>query len=100
MIIVRDVINQEILRNNNLIQYYEKIINDSPKGSIDVREISNEKYLYLKYRENGKVVTKYCGKVDECIYLIDLIDKRNHAKNILKKLKNERKVLERMCSLL
>ncbi len=100
MIIVKDVIMQEIERNDKLIQYYSSIIFEAPRGSIDIREVSNEKYLYLKYREKNKIISKYCGKLNENLTLIYLIDKRNHAKKMLKRLKKEKKLLERMAEMI
>ena len=84
MLLVKKIIEQEQERNNKMILHYQNIIQIIPKGSIEIRSISGVKYIYFKYREGEKVVSKYYGKLCENDNIYELVDKRNHAKIILK----------------
>lgn len=96
MFIIKEALKKEMEKNCYLIKYYTSILEVYPKGSIDIREHSNEKYLYIKYREKDKIITKYCGKLDENLHIVEMIEKRNHAKDMLKKLRNEKKLLKKL----
>ena len=100
MFIVKEALKKEMEKNEYLVKYYSSIIEQTIKGSIEIREYSNEKYLYIKYREKDKIVTKYCGKLDGNIHVIQEIEKRNHAKDMLKKLLEEKKLLKKMEALI
>ena len=54
----------------------------------------------LDYSGTEKVVSKYYGKLCENDNIYELVDKRNHAKIILKKLYIEKNKLERMSKIL
>ena len=42
MLIVEEIIQQELKRNENMINIYSDIIDNSPKGTIEIKKISNE----------------------------------------------------------
>ena len=100
MLIVEEIIQQELIRNENMINIYSDIIDNSPKGTIEIKKISNEEYLYLKYREDTRVISKYCGKLCDNIQLVEQIEMKKHAKVLLKKLKEENIKLRKMVELL
>lgn len=100
MLIVEEIIQQELKRNENMINIYSDIIDNSPKGTIEIKKISNEEYLYLKYREDTRVISKYCGKLCDNIQLVEQIEMKKHAKVLLKKLKEENIKLRKMVELL
>ena len=83
-----------------MINIYSDIIDNSPKGTIEIKKISNEEYLYLKYREDTRVISKYCGKLCDNIQLVEQIEMKKHAKVLLKKLKEENIKLRKMVELL
>ena len=60
-------------------------------GGIIKREISSHEYYYLHYRDNGKVKSKYLGRVNE--YNIDGLEielkQRKNIEGILKRLVQE-----------
>ena len=47
----------------NLKKGIEKKLLNLPVGSIKEREISGNKYYYLQYRKDKKVIQKYLGKI-------------------------------------
>ena len=84
-----------ILKEKNRIEYqleeYRKNIKDLPKGTLLGRKGRNgQLYYYLKYRDAGKVVSKYIGKDVED--LSDKISKRKHIDAMIKLLEEELKI--------
>lgn len=62
-------------------------------GSIEVRDVSNSKYIYIHYREDGLRSTKYVGEYSE--ELVNLIIKNNiEAKQIKKEIRRQKKELQ------
>lgn len=64
MAIIGGVLQEELERVKSNIVSYEKLLSKCQKGTVVVQTISGGEYAYLKYRENGKVVSKYLGKPD------------------------------------
>ena len=92
--IINLVVKNEALRNGEMIQQYEKLISELPKGSLICRK--NE-YYYLKYRKNGKVHDDYVGKDKERISKIkEQIEQRKHYEKMLSALKREQKVINKI----
>ena len=84
-----------ILREKKRIEYqleeYRKIIKELPKGTLLGRKGRNgQLYYYLKYRDDGKVISKYIGK--EAGDLPDKIEKRKHIDAMIKSLEEELKI--------
>ena len=84
-----------------LIEYdpasdYQKIKQGTPKGSVEIKSINEEKYIYLKYRESDKIVSKYYGKYSENLELIEKIQKRKHVESMIKRITKEIKNIERI----
>lgn len=92
--LIESVIHREANRNAQMIQQYELLVSDLPKGTIICRK--NE-YYYLKYRENGKVCDKYLGKESEKLEEIrEKIALRKHYEEMLVALHQERKAIQRI----
>ena len=91
--IIRGVLEEELERNSRIKIRYMDEIEQLPKGSILLREIGNQEYYYLKFRENKKVVSKYIGQKNEVDIkeLEEKIKKRKHIEAILKNLVLEEK---------
>lgn len=88
---IHSVIQNEALRNEQMILEYEARLSELPKGSLICRK--NE-YYYLKYRENGKVCEKYIGKESSTTEEIrEKIELRRHYMKMLSKLKREQKTI-------
>ena len=61
----------------------ESRINKMVHGSIEIREKNNKKYIYVHFRENGRVVSKYVGEYSNELY--NLILENNKLINEYKK---------------
>lgn len=92
--IINSVVKNEALRNSKMIQQYEKLIIELPKGSLICRKNG---YYYLKYRKNGKVCDDYIGKDKERISQIkEKLEQRKHYEKMLSVLKQEQKVINKI----
>lgn len=93
--IIDTVIKNEALRNNQMIEQYEKRIADLPKGTLILRK--NE-YYYLKYRnQEGKVCDDYIGKDSEKVADIrEKLERRKHYEKMLATLKQEQKTIQKI----
>lgn len=93
--IIDAVIKNEALRNNQMIEQYEKRIADLPKGTLILRK--NE-YYYLKYRnQEGKVCDDYIGKDSEKVADIrEKLERRKHYEKMLATLKQEQKTIQKI----
>ena len=64
-------------------------------GSVEIRENNNNKYLYIHYREEGRLLTKYVGEYQDELY--NLILKNNvRAKEIKRDIKDINKRLKEL----
>ena len=94
IMIIDSVVRNEALRNNEMIQQYENLISNLPKGSLICRK--NE-YYYLKYRKNGKLYDEYIGKNPEIVTKIkEQLAKRKHYEKMLSELRQEQKAIEKI----
>lgn len=93
--IINSVIKNEALRNSQMIEQYEKLIEKLPKGSLILRK--NE-YYYLKYRdETGKVCDEYLGKDSSKVKDIrEKLEQRKHYEKMLASLKREQKTIHKI----
>lgn len=64
-------------------------------GTLEVRESGNKKYIYVHYREEGILVTKYVGEYSSELYNV-ILENNNIAKELKKKLKEVNKELKRL----
>lgn len=62
-------------------------------GSIEVREKENGKYLYVHFRQDGVLSTKYAGEYSDVLYNL-IINNTGHAKKIKKRIKEINKQLK------
>ena len=63
MAMVFDVLEEEKQRLLSLKAKYRQRLTELPKGSISRKKRRNREYLYLAYRESGKVKFEYIGPV-------------------------------------
>ncbi len=82
----------------SLLQKKEALLHELSSltyGSVEIRENDNNKYLYIHYREEGRLQTKYVGEYQEELY--NLILKNNvRAKEIKRKTKEINKRLKEL----
>lgn len=98
MSIIKDVLTEEHDRLKKLKQKYIQEIQLLPKGAITKKIRKNSFYLYLTYRENKKVISKYIGnwESEKVKSVIDKIEQRRLLEDKLKKVYNNLKELERV----
>ena len=64
-------------------------------GSVEIRESGSNKYLYVHYREDGRLLTKYVGEYSDELY--NLILKNNiRAREIKKNINKITKSLKKL----
>lgn len=97
MTIATQIIDRELERNMRMILEYENELSKLPRGKLIIKKINSYSYFYLKFREGKKVVTKYIGK-DNCDVsaLQEQLDKRKHIEEMLRRLKSEKRELEKL----
>jgi hypothetical protein len=64
MALVFDILEEEKRRLLSLKARYEQQLSELPTGSLSRKKRWNREYLYLAYRESGKVKFEYVGPVD------------------------------------
>lgn len=67
----------------------------SYSGSIDIKVINGEKYIYLRKRENGKLKSQYIGKYSDELYGF-ILRNLTEAKEINKVIRKINKELEKL----
>ena len=55
----------EIMNLLQVKQNLTKELNNLVYGSIEIRENSSNRYIYVHYRENGILLTKYVGEYSD-----------------------------------
>lgn len=96
--VIIGMLEEELSRNKKITLRYEMELSDLPKGSIVKRKIGSNEYYYLSRRIGQKVVTEYLGKYGE-VKITELekkIEQRRYVETIIKRLKTEKKEIERM----
>lgn len=92
--IIKSVVKNEAERNERMIQRYEALITELPKGTLICRR---KEYYYLKYRQDGKVHDDYIGKAPEVIADVkEKLAQRKHYKKMLAALRQEQKAITKM----
>lgn len=80
----------ELLQSKQIL---EKELSLLAYGSVEIRENNNNKYIYVHYREDGVVLTKYVGEYSDNLYNLVLNNSikakeiKKHIREITKKLK-------------
>lgn len=96
--VIAGVLTEELERNEKiLIRYYEEL-SKLPKGSLMLRKVNDREYYYLKYRDDGKVVSKYLGPKDRVNIeeVKKAINKRKEMVTVIKRLEDEKKEISKM----
>jgi len=73
----------------------ESILKNMLFGAIEIRKTNNKDYIYLHYRDNGTLLTKYVGEYSKELH--ELILKNNiEARRIKKEIKKIKKELDNL----
>jgi hypothetical protein len=94
MSILKQVLIEELERNNHFIDSAEKEISQLPIGYISKKNINNKTYFYYQWREGEKIKSEYIKKKD--VQNLDKkIKRRKELEEAVLKAKNENKRIER-----
>ena len=80
----------------NLLQSKQtltKELNDLIYGSVEIREKDSNKYIYVHYREDGILLTKYVGEYSDNLYNL-ILNNSIKAKELKKEIKKIEKQLK------
>lgn len=94
--IIRIMLKDEYDRTLRMIKSYRDELQKYPIGSPVIRKHSNNSYMYLAYRDNGKVINKYIGNINsEKVKKLEKdLMKRKYLSDVLSKMEFERKEIE------
>ena len=70
-------------------------LNSMYYGSIEIREKDGKQYIYVHFRQDGVLTTKYVGEYSDVLYNL-VINNTNHAKELKKRLKEINKDLKEL----
>lgn len=98
--IIKDILNEELGNSLRMKDRYEQELSKLPVGSLAVRNIKGNKYAYRIYRDNGKFVAEYKGRLsemseEEIAKWRDVKKKRAGYRSSLSQLKKEIAFLKR-----
>lgn len=93
---IRIMLKDEYDRTLRMIEIYRDELQKYPIGSPVIRKHSNNSYMYLAYRDNGKVINKYIGNInsEKAKKLEKDLMKRKYLSDVLDKMEFERKEIE------
>ena len=87
-----------IMQEKQRIEYmrdkYLKELNHLPKGTISEKKSGERIYYYLKYRDGGKVISRYISK-DTIEEVRAQVEKRKHVEAMIKSLQEELAIANR-----
>ncbi len=93
---IRIMLKDEYARTLRMIESYRDELQKYPIGSPVIRKHNNNSYMYLAYRDNGKVINKYIGNINsEKVKRLEKdLMKRKYLSDVLDKLEFEKKEIE------
>lgn len=85
------------LELNNLLNMKEKLkqkLESMIYGTVEIRESDNKKYIYVHFRDNGRLRTKYAGEYTDELY--NLISNNNlEVKEVKKEIRKIDRILKK-----
>ncbi len=95
MNLIINTVLQEKQRIDYMLEKYQALLANLPKGTISEKLVNGNTYYYLKYRDGKKVVSKYISKKD-IEGLRQQIEKRHHVEAMIKSLQEEQQLAEKV----
>lgn len=94
MNMILTTIMQEKQRIEYMREKYQEELDRLPKGTISEKKSGEKVYYYLKYRDGGKVVSRYISKsaIDE---VRTQVEKRKHIEVMIKSLQEELAIVDK-----
>ncbi len=95
MNMIINTVMQEKQRIVYMIEKYREALLSLPKGSLSERRVGTKTYYYLKYREGGRVISKYVP-VDRADEIRDGVERRRHTETMLVSLQKEKDLADKI----
>ena len=76
-------------------QFLEKELQSLAYGSVEIRENDSNKYIYVHYREDGLILTKYVGEYSDELYNL-ILNNSIKAKELKKQIREISKKLKQL----
>lgn len=94
---VKNVLQEEHDRLQELCRKYSGIIESLPKGTISIKKRNRCEYLYLANRRGGKVKFSYIGPVasEDARNIMEQVSLRKSYEQKLKQVKDDIKEIEK-----
>ncbi len=95
---LKNIIQEEYERLKALSEKYRAEIGSLPKGSLSVKKRNQKEYLYLAYRQKGKIRFEYVAPADSerAETTIRDIKLRKKYENKLKQVKTDLREIEKV----
>ena len=81
-----------LLQNKQLLEHE---LQSLAYGSVEIRENDSNRYLYVHYREDGVVLTKYVGEYSDDLYNL-ILNNNIKAKDLKKQIREINKKLKQL----
>ena len=96
--VLKGVLEEELERNLRKQAVFQNELSKYPKGSLCIVDIHSDKYVYRKYRDKNKVISKYIGSIESEDAKKAFEDRVKYIryKQDLKDLKEEEKRIKKM----
>lgn len=94
MNLILSTILQEKERIDRMLAKYQEELEMLPKGTISEKKVKQSTYLYLKYREGKKVISRYIPQKDVEV-VREQVEKRRHIETMIRSLQEERAIAEK-----
>jgi len=95
MSMILTTVRQEKERIEYMLEKYSEQLASLPKGQLYERKVGEKTYFYLKYREGGKVISKYIAK-DDAEQVRQQVARRRHIETMIKSLNGELEVANKV----
>ena len=93
--IFREMLQEELERQERLEQMYLRDLEKLPKGSIQVKKLNGKEYYYLMYRDGNSVKSNYIQGNDIDIIKEKILERRQIEK-LLKQIKLDIKSMRKV----
>jgi hypothetical protein len=101
MEVLNGILKEELNRLRKLKKNYENKLKKIPKGSLIRKEIKRNIYYYLNYRDGGKSVFRYLGKLnkEEISKIKEKIEERRKLRKLYIQVKKNIVKMKKICNM-
>lgn len=101
MEVLNGILKEELNRLRKLKKSYENKLKRFPKGGLIRKEIKRNIYYYLNYRDGGKSVFRYLGKLnkEEISNIKEKIEERRKLRKLYIQVKKNIVKMEKICNM-